>query len=58
MHLLPLITICGHEWGDLPMEIIAKSHHERPEIVIHGNEGIIDFLHAILCHEYTIPLKT
>ena len=51
MHELPWITILRswvrrfdnnfHEWR---MKIIGKSHHERPKIVIHGNECIILFL--------------
>ena len=38
--------------------MIDESTHEWPKIVIHCNECITYFLHAILCLEHTISLQT
>ena len=63
MHELPWITISGsrvrrfsnssHSW-----QLMANRPTLNPKIVIHGNEWIFYFLHAISCPEHTKPLET
>ena len=68
MHELPWITIFGHEWGDLPIiftsdEVTSENHWQIASRVTKKSlftvtNVLFYFLHAILCPEHTIPLKT
>ena len=53
----------GHKWGDLPMifmsdevtsDIIRKSHHKWPKIIIHSNSCIILYIRDVLAFCYEI----
>ena len=68
MHELPRITIFGHEWGDLPMiftgdEVTSENHWQitsrvTKKSLFTATNVFFCYLHAILCIEHTIPLKT
>ena len=55
MYGLPWITTWCHEWGDPAMKIIAESPHELYTVT---QILLFYFLHAILYHQHTNPLKT
>ena len=67
MHELPWITIFWsrvrwfvndfHEWRSHEWKSLANHITIDQKVVIHGNELLFYFLHAILCPEHTIPLK-
>ena len=68
MHELPWITICCHEWGDSTMIYTSDevTNENRCRIASRVTKKslftvtnvLFYFLHAILCHEHTNPLKT